>query len=1721
MPFHQRTVEPLRLCRLNEEDCKMRSLGDRRDGRLVGIDGYKVQKKVLFASLEEVCCHALTSVLCQLSDLSKHASNIFGEIEAEAGLIAQKSTRIQHRLETLQSAVRKLDHKKIKVPVSNLDDESKWTVHYTAPWHQQENVFLPSNRPACVEDLHRQAKVNLKTVLRECDKLRKDGFRSSQYYSQGPTFSSSNLSDSSLPDHEDADKKSTVSSTEEEKLIYSMRPKTPLLGDVSDIDIKTNWTKSLPLPTPEEKMRQQAQAVQADVIPINVTGETFDRQASIRRSLVNTDTVVRRPKKVKRRKTITGVPDNIQKELAGKANGDFRGHSMYIPGQYSTLGRIGSGHSSMRRSETRDSSCQTEEIKIVPPSVRRIRAQKGQGIAAQMAQFSNSSGSISSVTDSAGVIFVPQVNGDNRFHSLPRQGARVSLQTMEQSYSMAHKPDSMSSSTLPRQISKLQADETVVHLRNTPKTGTLPRPKSQEVRSFQSETVTSAACVVSPHATYSTTVIPNATLPSSAEVITIHTTQNSSQLDNQMRSMSSYSDRPLSATGVNSEVALKDDQQFSFTPATTPSRCDSAVSLNTGNNTETESQCSTLDGRKDCGAKDTRSESSYSDNSFQSRSTVPADQWIYDTPENVMPKRSLTSSCSTPVNHIYSSLERSPSKTDTSSLYSMDNDGYYTSMHLDSGIKSRSHNGINGMRHSMYECRDHQSQEDRLSLHSEKSLSRSISLKKAKKPPLPPARTDSLRRKPGKKSHPSGPVLNESLIATLQQSLQLSLKSKSGSSPSQSPSSDYDDPWVLRSRSQSTVSASSSGVSAMGVNVYSICTVTPSHSDTSSVRSEYVEPWCYYMDNSSQQSEQLKSSATPFTDAGAAPVDCSNLPNGSQTSLPHAQDPSVKPKLASSPDKVHRVTSPSSGYSSQSNTPTAGTPVPAFLRSMSPAGGKSKPKVPERKSSLLSSVSISSSSTSLSSNTSDTVKIPAGSNPPPLLQSVLPVAPLLPSDSSPMALPHASPLPPPPPPPNSFISTSITQEHFPPPPAPQLPATPITSPPSKILSPKNPSPPFPPPPPPDFMLDCVSVTQSPPHHLPLPVSTPPPPPAPPLPVMAPPPAPPLPVITPPPPPLPVMAQPPAPPLLAMTPPPAPPLSLKGLKDAIKPASSPSIDNTFTGSKRSVSNPPGEPGKSVMPLITPKALQMVQLRSIKKPGKSNAETIDTTNTQETQEFTDYHKPLTPEKPIKQQHPVLLQQTCLSSSLDGFQKPPAPVKKSQLCSSDDSVFTHLDKAAITGQTDKSAIQNKKLVSSGSTDEPLPVVVDYQTQSQSETMETPPLQGSATKQKPPVFSKKPKLTLIMSPYKPQPASEEENLHSLEADVAQVLSPQNGVSVTTDPLKLSDDEDDNTTMSCTLGAQTTQSDDAPDNQQEEQTISDDKNNSDGDGTGSTTGSISSKDEENGEVFDSDTANSSPPPASRREALDDMVTPTRPRTTEDLFAAIHRSKRKVLGRKESEEERVRSHSPSPPVTPTGGAPGLASLARPTGSIQRSVRKTATSSDSFKALLLKKGSRSETSFRMSATEMLKSTDPRFQRTRSESSPETPDSPGSCSSPCRGRRAQEEWARSEGLLPRLSSSSFSGMKYGRSRTPPSAASSKYNARSRLLSSPMTVICEKEGEQAEAADSCGPADINWDGTLEDQALEDGMANNGDPSPVSETDSASKPQDSDGTLCEEGNS
>ncbi|XP_034999732.2 NHS-like protein 1 isoform X6 [Hippoglossus stenolepis] len=1610
MPFNQRVVEPRRVSRLSARDVWIR--GEEAGRR-------KLRGPVLFSSLDDVCCHTFTNIIRQLSDLSRHASDIFLGIEMEAGMVLRRSCRIQGRLQILQDEVLKLDPKKVKIPVSNLDEESKWTVHYTAPWHQQENVFLPGSRPPCVEDLHRQAKVNLKTALRECDKLRKDGFRSSQYYSQGPIFSDPLQSISSLQDDEEDenDKKSTASSAEDDKSQLSMRPQTPLGGgEVSEVDGQVIWNKAPPLPTPEEKMRLAAQAVPTDIIPINVT--------------------------------------------AKGRGGELRPHSMFIPGQYSTLGRVRSVNSTLSRSVTRDSSCQTEEIKVVPPSMRRIRAQRGQGIAAQMAGISTSSstGSISiSSSDSSGILMLPhQFNGDpSRFHSLPRPGARVSL-SADPIYSST--PIRSEEQTMTqRQIGKLQVDNTVVHMRNAPRTGTLPRPKSQEVRRSQSsEWGGGPACVVSPHAAYSTSVIPNATLSCSTEVITLNT----SGLHPHSSASVYPTNRALSLASLSNTDPLISSQAAFSHSSTYPALA-----------TSTPTHTPQGDGPVVAAPA---SESGHSDSSIHSHSTLaptppsclPEEQWIYDTPENVVvPHRTLTSSCSTPINQLYNSLEHSSrTTTDSSSVYSQDNDGYFTSMHMDSGLRSRSHGSGHGAaagratRHSMYECREMANQEDSASLYSDRSLSRSISLRKSKKPPLPPARTDSLRRKPGAKkplggvsaisgaNEANGAMLNETLIASLQQSLQMGLRGGKGkgaspSSPSHSPSSDYDDPWVLRPRSQSSVSAGSSAASLVanancgGVsNVYSLCHVTPAHSDTSSLRSEYADSWGYYMDYPRNHGDQ-RAQTPPATDNMTAGPHMGELQNGGEIHR-NSQAPgapgqeggvAVKPKTStSSPDRVHRLTSPSSGYSSQSNTPTAGTPVPSFVRSMSPST-RPKPRVPERKSSLLSSVSMSSSSTSLSSNTSDSLKsLGPPAPPPPLpLSSSAPNTPLSPPP------PFPAPLPP------SSSAGSTT-----PPPAPPLPTTPqgtsLTPLPACSISPE-----FPPPPSPETLIHpSLSFNGS---------FSPPPPPPPPMPSCGPPPPPPLPTFS-------------------------PPSSSRSLVKAAKDAPKPAISSS--------------PTKSAKPLITPFALQSVQLRSIKRQGKEINGKSDHTTAQET--GVDLPRsPQTLEKSHSQEYPTVIPVFTSSPEDDSRNSSPSPVSK---------LLEELTlNCNITEDTPDSAVLNGK-----AEDQSHFLSNGRETDEAQESLPSPPeiSQSTPVKQKPPAISKKPKLSFL-SQFSSQLINEQapaqcEDTSSLSRTEDQVDALQRQTKeeekereqqeegeISEISESLAESSEASTEIQdeyrvSTPASQGTSLDNGPCPNGEAH----EEEYEEGDGTSSTSGSISSREDDSGEVFESSTAESSPAPSTNGASKENMVTPSpnRPRTTEDLFAAIHRSKRKILGRKESEEDKSQAgtHPPSPPTTPTATSPGsVSSLSRQTSSIQRNLRKSSTSSDTFKALLLKKGSRSETSFRMSAAEMLRSTDPRSQRPRSDSvfdppaaSPSPPTTPHSpCSSPGRSKRAMDEWSRYEALAlssPPSSSSSFqmSGYKYGRSRTPPSAASSKYNARCRILSSPMTVICEREGELAES-------------------------------------------------------
>ncbi|KAG7282057.1 hypothetical protein CRUP_023573 [Coryphaenoides rupestris] len=117
MPFNQRTVEPRRLSRL-----PARGRGQGEDDGCwgavaVAADGRRYRKPVLFSSLDEVSCHTMVNLIHQLSDLSRHAGDLFVRIEVEAGSVLRRCRRIQGRLDTLHNQVRNFEPKKVQIPL--------------------------------------------------------------------------------------------------------------------------------------------------------------------------------------------------------------------------------------------------------------------------------------------------------------------------------------------------------------------------------------------------------------------------------------------------------------------------------------------------------------------------------------------------------------------------------------------------------------------------------------------------------------------------------------------------------------------------------------------------------------------------------------------------------------------------------------------------------------------------------------------------------------------------------------------------------------------------------------------------------------------------------------------------------------------------------------------------------------------------------------------------------------------------------------------------------------------------------------------------------------------------------------------------------------------------------------------------------------------------------------------------------------------------------------------------------------------------------------------------------------------------------------------------------------------------------------------------------------------------------------------------------------------
>ncbi|XP_015226698.1 PREDICTED: Nance-Horan syndrome protein-like isoform X2 [Cyprinodon variegatus] len=481
MPFAKRIVEPQLLCR----------------HQIPNDEG------VLFEDLCAISNVVLSRTLRQLSDLARHACSLFQELENDIMSTNKRVWFLQSKIGQIQQTASALDPKKEAVPVSNLDIESKLSVHYQAPWHQQHNVFHPLTRPPCLEELHRNAQLSLRALHQEEQQHQLSSSRERNRVTISisvappmPTFPSphsirrqqrSRLAraqeraererELEYQPRKERSVKETEMQTTERKLqekpvreedmktierkfecFYSLdtiegcifipwnrkatstenRERAEVTGGQtakalthstpSAQDKQTNCSKEN-IPPSDQKANDDSQAVSSCIIPINVTGVGFDREASARCSLVHSQSVLQRRRKLRRRKTITGIPKRVQHDMDSDESPVARERTVIIHANSHQLSLCQEDLSiSGRLHHTRDSGCQTDDFLIActaAPSRRRIRAQRNhQGIPASL---SHSTGNISSLGDQSDFPYIPSSShgGRLRSRSLPREGGRL------------------------------------------------------------------------------------------------------------------------------------------------------------------------------------------------------------------------------------------------------------------------------------------------------------------------------------------------------------------------------------------------------------------------------------------------------------------------------------------------------------------------------------------------------------------------------------------------------------------------------------------------------------------------------------------------------------------------------------------------------------------------------------------------------------------------------------------------------------------------------------------------------------------------------------------------------------------------------------------------------------------------------------------------------------------------------------------------------------------------------------------------------------------------------------------------------------------------------------------------------------------------------------------------------------------------------------------------
>ncbi|XP_044526272.1 Nance-Horan syndrome protein isoform X3 [Gracilinanus agilis] len=1507
---------------------------------------------------------ALSRILRQLSDVARHACTLFQEIEGDIQLTHRRVRALQGKISGVQRVLGTMDPKQEAVPVSSIETEKKISIFYRLPW--KRNPIIPAGFPSCLQEIHRSSKSSIQAQRRE---QRNHGDHREQrvtvplsvvappLLSLPSSYSRKRLE---LKDRHFLAFDSTRSSSptecchmtpwsrkshppedEDTDVMLGQRPKNPIHNIPSTLDKQTNWSKALPLPTPEEKMKQDAQVISSCIIPINVTGVGFDREASIRCSLVHSQSVLQRRRKLRRRKTISGIPRRVQQEIDSDESPVARERNVIVHANPDFSSNIN------RRSGTRDSECQTEEILIAAPSRRRIRAQRGQSI---VASLSHSAGNISVLANNGNTMFTTAASSRIRSRSLPREGARGSdaehnigakTSAYEEETYMDNQERIPNKNTDAMSSQGSQEHQPPLGLTCSQHLHSPQHKLNERGRSRLSRMADSGSCEISSNS--DTFGSPIHSISTAGVLLSSHMDQK----DDHQSSSGNWSGSSSTCPSQTSETI----PPAASPPLTGSSHCDSELSLNIAPNANEDSSVFVTENYNDHmdkvrGHRASSFTSTVADLLDDPNNSNTSDsEWNYlhhhhdaSCRQDFSPEHPKADSLGCPsftsMATYDSFLEKSPSdKADTSSHFSVDTEGYYTSMHFDCGLRGNksymchyaatgpeSGQGT-GVPPTFSDCtwQDY--------LDQRRHGRPSISFKKPKAKPAPPKRSSSLRKSDGSADIPEK---KEPKISSGQHlphsSREMKLPLEFSNTPSRMESI-----GLTSKQEHSWMNQSDHGIKEPHLDTGDI----PSFKNEGGESTHYADLWLL---NDLKTNDPYRSLSNSSTATGTTVIECIKSPESSESQTSQSESRATTPSLPSvdnefklaSPEKLAGLASPSSGYSSQSETPTSSFPTAFFSGPLSPGGSKRKPKVPERKSSLQ----------------------------------------------------HPSP---------KDGNMSLSK---------------------------------------DLELPII-----PPTHL----------------------------------------------------------DLSALHNVLnKPYHNRHPMHAFSHCKQ---NLVGETLNTVPPpslAITPTVLKSVNLRSVNKSDEIKQKDNDNTEL-----------------------PYLQESTITVATLSPSKTRPHIAKKSipRQYSTEDIILSFIDSSPVEKGPDKIHLEKNSIcnVKNHSDQETVPLASNNlletkATRDQMTIVREPflePALGKNCDVSADGLQRSSNSKITTAQGTGQDGDTEQVQKTFSVDWENLAQAETGdktssLSLTDSLTRAATDMDSQLKHhlvmshhhdkvpghSCYESELTTINSLSERHSEQESDIasgistksaSDDRRTEE---TRASTDEVSLK-----ESSPSDDSIISPFSEDSQADDDVFVSPNKPRTTEDLFAVIHRSKRKVLGRKDSGDISVRNKSrafpgssnssvvpPSNILVPNSNVATPPNSQRSPGLIYRNAKKSNTSNEEFKLLLLKKGSRSDSSYRMSATEILKS--PILPKSPGE----LPiDSPPSMDEPPQASSGAEALSPLSPCSPRVNAEGFSSKNFpmsassrvGRSRAPPAASSSRYSVRCRLYNTPMQAISEGETENSDGS------------------------------------------------------